>query len=207
MAKKQQGPYDQYDDLQLLLRYAKLEDDYNRFVEVPRWAGEPVPQSQDMAVKIDKIVCELYRRGLTSADGKDNPLSQEIRDRDVTECLARLKLTADEYWKRPSTYVGPCPAACTALTPKAKALRPWADPSIVGKWSIFFHDARQEEIDAAVAPVKEKYEAIRKASCEEDNRLYYEIKARVEGKSDVTQPRGAADAPGLPPDAAPAVEG
>ena len=69
MAKNKQGPYDQYNDRELLLRYLKLEEDYDRFIVIPTWAGLDIPETQKVAEKIDKLVAECILRGLMVWDG------------------------------------------------------------------------------------------------------------------------------------------
>lgn len=127
MAKQPVGPYDQYDDLQLLLRYIKLCDDYLQHFYIPQWAGIDIDldKSQGLAIKQDKIVAECNKRGL---------------------------MTLAE-----------------SLTEKGKALRPWADPSLNGKYHEFIVYAKLEEIASSNANINEKYEELRKQAAAIDN--------------------------------------
>jgi hypothetical protein len=160
VAKKAPGPYDQYDDLQLLLRYLKLCDDMEQHIDIPQWAGVDVPfeKSQALAEKIDKIVLECYLRGLMG----NSKLSPEERAEIVKQALVNLKANASNVDLKEGPFG-------ESLTDKAKALRPWADPSLAGKYHGFIHYARQEEIVAATADIAVKYEDLRKKSCDEDN--------------------------------------
>lgn len=127
------GPYDHYDDLGLLLRYAKLAEDYDRYFLWPCLAGVDVPQDKSLAAadKIDRVVAECHRRGLM----------------------------AGEY--------------DTSLTEKGKDLRPWAHPSLDGKFHVFDGHARREDGDAA------KWEAIRLRTLDETNRYFERLERRA----------------------------
>lgn len=167
MTKKTSGPYDQYNDLQLLLRYLKLCEDMEQHIDIPQWAGIEIPleKSQVAAEKIDKVVLECYLRGLMG----NSKLSQEERAEVVKQALVALKSNTSNMDLKEGPYG-------ESLTDKAKLLRPWADPSLEGKYHGFIHYARQEEIATATAVVDVKYEALRKNSCDADNRTIQRIK-------------------------------
>lgn len=176
---KQPGPYDQYDDFQLLVRYAKLCED--KEVHYPWWAGNAgveldPKKSMDAAVKIDKVVIECYRRGLMGPNGQESKLPPDERDKVAKKALEALKAE----WEMYSKILDGLPELpfSEALTPKAKALRPWTDPSLQGKYHEFIHHQKQEELAQAAAPVVEKFEALRKKACEEENKRYEEWKQR-----------------------------
>ena len=128
-AKKPAGPYDHLDDLNLLLRYLKLCQDMEKFFDAPRWMGEDVSfeKSQAHAVKIDKVVAECYVRGLMGPGGQESKLPVEDRQRIVALCL-RDQAAGTHNANVPEYPWG------EFLTPKAKALRPWAHESIKDQW-------------------------------------------------------------------------
>jgi hypothetical protein len=177
MAKKH-NDYDQYDDLQLLLRYAKLDDDDLKFFLEPRWyetKENPLPPDHAKkalahAEKIDKIIIECFRRGLM---GNEN-LTQEEREEAAEAGLKYLKEP-----KAPgslSLFNGKHSPFGGDLTPKAKALKPWehhdqfSNPEISGPAvALIFPQRPADHIEIKLQIDKPAEPAFEIGEHEEDN--------------------------------------
>lgn len=89
-ASKITGPYDQYDDLQLLQRYLKLREDHRTYYELPAMIdlqSVDTSKASISAEKLDKIIIECYIRGLM---GKSK-LNEDERREEAKKALTLMK--------------------------------------------------------------------------------------------------------------------
>jgi hypothetical protein len=90
MSKNTAGPYDQYDDLQLLQRYTKLKEDHEKYYELPAatdFQSVDYSKASVSAEKLDKIIIECYVRGLMGKSELDKDGRKEV----AKQALALLK--------------------------------------------------------------------------------------------------------------------
>lgn len=76
------GNYDHFNDVELLERFVKLDDDYVTFFLVPGLEGKSVDfqKSKSHAVKIDKIITECNERSLMVGEGLTPKALETIRE-------------------------------------------------------------------------------------------------------------------------------
>lgn len=173
-------PYEDHDDLQLLLRYNKLCEDYHKYFELPYWANpmaidkKQMERSKTLAIKIDKVVVEGYRRGLM---GKSKAAYQFQRDEVARKALA--------YLDHDALFQGIDGEDCfsPSLTSEGKlclhiGIFKGRTDSLDGKYHAFVHYLPNRNARF----VADYIEKLRIKSIEEDNKAIAEIRGKLDGQ-------------------------